>query len=142
MTAAFRCLLFLTELLVCLSVPAIAGTFYVATNGNDAGPGSAAQPWATLQHAVHTIAPGDTVLVESGASAGCRIGRSGLRGAVCTLKADTGAHVLVNSAGPANRHGSNIEVELFDDTVRYWVIDGIESAGSGRYGIDIRVTEF
>jgi hypothetical protein len=49
---------------------------------------------------------------------------------------------VVNAAGPANKHGSNIEVELFDDTVRYWVIDGIESAGSGRYGIDIRVTEF
>jgi hypothetical protein len=81
-------------------------------------------------------------LVESGTYAGCRIGHSGLAGAVCILKADSGAHVVVDSAGPANRHGSNIEVELFDDTVRYWVIDGIESAGSSRYGIDIRVTEF
>jgi len=129
-------------MIVSWSAPAMAGTFYVATNGSDSGPGTAAQPWATLQHAVDNIGPGDTVLVESGTYAGCRIGHSGLAGAVYTLKADSGAHVVVNSAGPANKHGSNIEVELFDDTVRYWVIDGIESAGSGKYGIDIRVTEF
>ena len=123
MTAAFRYMFFLAGLLGCLSVTAMAETFFVATNGSDASAGGAAQPWATLQHAVDTVRPGDTVLVESGTYAGCRIGNSGLAGAVCTLKADSGAHVLVNSAGPANRHGSNIEIELFDDTVRYSVID-------------------
>jgi hypothetical protein len=127
MTAAFRHTVFLAGLLLCLSVPATAGTFYVATNGNDAAVGSAVQPWATLQHAVDSIGPGDTVLVESGTYAGCRIGHSGLAGAVCTLKADSGAHVVVNSAGLANKHGSNIEIELFDDTVRYWA-----SMGSNR----------
>jgi len=139
--AGLRYLLYLAAVVLCVTAPAVAGTFYVATNGSDAGPGSAAQPWASLQHAVDAIRPGDTILVESGTYAGCRIGHSGIPGAVCTLKADSGAHVVVNSAGPANRHGSNIEVELFDDMVSYWTIDGIESAGSGRYGIDIRVTE-
>ncbi|HKF58299.1 MAG TPA: right-handed parallel beta-helix repeat-containing protein [Blastocatellia bacterium] len=142
MTATLRYLFTIAGMIVCWSAPAMAGTFYIATNGSDAGAGSSTQPWATLQHAVDTLGPGDTVLVESGTYAGCRIGHSGLAGAVCTLKADSGAHVVVNSAGPANKHGSNVEVELFDDTVRYWVIDGIESAGSSRYGIDIRVTEF
>jgi hypothetical protein len=61
---------------------------------------------------------------------------------VCTLKADAGASVPVNAPGPANRHNSNIEVELFDQTVSNWVIDGFESANSPRYGIDIRVTQF
>jgi parallel beta-helix repeat protein len=142
MMSVLRYLLALTGLLACLSTTALAGTFYVATNGSDAGSGSIAQPWATLQHAVDTIKAGDTILVESGTYAGCRIGHSGLPGAACTLKADSGAHVVVNSAGPGNKHGSNIEVELFDDTVRYWIIDGIESASSAKYGIDIRVTEF
>jgi parallel beta-helix repeat protein len=140
--SVFRYALSLAGLLVCLSAPGLAGTFYVATNGNDSNGGSVAQPWATLQHAVDAIKPGDTILVESGTYAGCRIGNSGSVGAACTLKADSGAHVIVGSAGPANKHGSNIEVELFDDTVSYWVIDGIESTGSGRYGIDIRGTEF
>src|SRR5215510_14179484 len=140
--ADLRYLLYLAAVVLCVTAPAVAGTFYVATNGSDSGPGSAAQPWASLQHAVDAIKPGDTILVQSGTYAGCRIGHSGTPGAACTLKADSGAHVVVNSAGAANRHGSNIEVELFDDMVRYWTIDGIESAGSGRYGIDIRVTEF
>jgi parallel beta helix pectate lyase-like protein/VCBS repeat protein/uncharacterized protein DUF1565 len=121
---------------------ACANTFYVATSGNNSNPGSQGQPWRTLQHAVDNINPGDTILVTSGTYAGCRIGHSGQPGAPCTLKADAGASVLVNTPGPANRHNSNIEVELFDDTVRYWVIDGIESANSPRYGIDVRVTDF
>src|SRR5438309_3637692 len=119
-----------------------ANTFYVATSGNNANPGSQGQPWLTLQHAVDSINPGDTILVESGTYAGCRIGHSGQQGALCTLKANSGASVLVNSPGPVNRHSSNIEVELFGDTVRYWVIDGIESANSPRYGVDVRITDF
>src|SRR5712692_3625585 len=127
---------------LCLCNATRANTFYVATSGNNANPGSKGQPWLTLQHAVDNINPGDTILVESGTYAGCRIGHSGQPGALCTLKADSGASVLVNTPGPANQHNSNIEVELFDDTVRYWVIDGFESANSPRYGIDVRITDF
>src|SRR5207253_8692569 len=38
---------------------------YVATNGNDANPGSLVQPWRTIQRAADTLAPGDTVYVRS-----------------------------------------------------------------------------
>jgi parallel beta-helix repeat protein len=41
-------------------------TFYVAPNGNDNGPGSMSNPWATIQHAANTAEAGDTVLVEAG----------------------------------------------------------------------------
>src|SRR5438309_8724105 len=119
-----------------------ANTFYVATSGNNANPGSHGQPWLTLPRAADSINPGDTILVESGTYAGCRIGHSGQQGALCTLMANSVASVLVNSPGPVNRHSSNIEVELFGDTVRYWVIDGIESANSPRYGVDVRITDF
>src|SRR6266571_3559577 len=129
-----------TSLYLCST--ARANSFYVSTSGNDTNVGSQAQPWRTLQHAVDSISPGDTILVESGTYVGCRIGHSGQAGALCTLKADGGATVLVNAPGPANRHSSNIEVELFGDTVRYWVIDGFESANSPRYGVDVRVTDF
>src|ERR1700730_3705952 len=80
----------------------VLSTFFVATTGSDGSGGSKTAPWRTLQHAVDTIRPGDTILVESGTYTGCRIGNSGTASAVCTLKADTGASVLVNAPGSAN----------------------------------------
>ena len=118
-----------------------ANNFYVATSGNDNNSGSQMLPWRTLQHAVDTIMPGDTILVQSGTYVGCRIGRSGQPNLACTLKADTGAAVLINAPGSANRHTSNIEVENFNGTLSYWVIDGFEVAGAPRYGIDLRDTD-
>jgi parallel beta-helix repeat protein len=41
-------------------------THYVAANGNDGGPGTADQPWATLNHAAEQAKPGDTILVRGG----------------------------------------------------------------------------
>lgn len=115
-----------------------ANTYYVAPNGNNSNTGSAAQPWATLQYAVDTIAPGDTIIVRAGSYAGCRIGKTGASGAPKTLKAEAGARPLINTLSPANRHQSLIEVELFDAVVSYWIIDGFELTGAPRHGVDIR----
>jgi hypothetical protein len=38
----------------------------VATNGNNGWPGTAMQPWLTINHAVSQAGPGDTVLVQPG----------------------------------------------------------------------------
>jgi parallel beta-helix repeat protein len=116
-------------------------TFYVATNGNDGGSGGKSTPWLTLQHAVNTIHPGDTILVESGTYVGCRIGNSGTASAVCTLQTDVGAHVVLDAAGPNNKHNSILEVENFSHNVDYWTIGGFEVSGSAHYGIDIRNTD-
>ena len=80
-----------------LAGTASAATFYVATNGNDLNNGSATSPWATLQHAVETIAPGDTIVVRSGTYAGCRIRNSGTSAAPKTLARDAGATVVINT---------------------------------------------
>ncbi|MGH8595265.1 MAG: right-handed parallel beta-helix repeat-containing protein [Gammaproteobacteria bacterium] len=107
-----------------------AATYYVATDGSNNNPGSAEQPWATLQYAVDAIASGDTIIVRAGTYSGCRIGKSGAANAPKILRAEAGAHVLLNTLSPSNKHQSIIEVELFDAVVSYWVIDGFEITGA------------
>ena len=124
--------------LVGASLPVRAAIYYVAPNGNNGGAGSATQPWATLQFAVDAIAPGDTIIVRAGTYAGCRITKPGTAGAPKILKADAGVRPLLNSLSPANRHQSIIEIENFDATVSFWVIDGFEIANAPRHGVDIR----
>ena len=98
-----------------LAATALAGpaatTFFVAPDGNDGNPGSSAAPWRTLQHAVDTAAPGDTIAVRAGTYAGARIERSGTAQAWLTLRAVTGQAVIIDRPGPNNRHGSNLELE-------------------------------
>jgi hypothetical protein len=116
-------------------------TYYVGTQGNDNNPGTSQSPWATLQHAVDTIAPGDTILVTSGTYVGCRIGMPGTPSSPKILEAAPGAAVLINAPGPDNKHNSIIEVENFSLTMTDWAIAGFEVANSPNYGIDVRVTE-
>jgi parallel beta-helix repeat protein len=116
-------------------------TYYVTAHGSDSNPGTSQLPWATLQHAVDTIAPGDTILVTVGTYVGCRIGIPGGPSSPKTLQAAPGAAVLINAPGPDNKHDSIIEVENFSLTMTDWVIAGFEVAGSPKYGIDVRVTD-
>lgn len=41
-------------------------TWYVSPTGSDSGPGTAANPWASVAHALDTLAAGDTVKVNDG----------------------------------------------------------------------------
>jgi parallel beta-helix repeat protein len=124
-----------------LAGTASAATYYVATTGNDVSDGSSTAPWATLQHAVETIAPGDTILVRSGTYTGCRIRNSGTTSAPKTLARDLGAAVVINTPGPQNSHSSLIEIENGSGTeVTDWIVDGFEVANSPHHGIDLRIT--
>ena len=38
----------------------------MSTTGDDSSPGSLDQPWLTVQHALDTLAPGETALVREG----------------------------------------------------------------------------
>lgn len=49
-----------------LTSPAYAATFYVATNGNDANPGTLELPLATPARALSLAAAGDTILMRGG----------------------------------------------------------------------------
>ena len=121
---------------------ALAATYYVSPTGDDAGPGSAAKPWRTLQYAVDSVHPGDTILVKAGTYIGCCVRHPGRADAWCTLKAEPGAKVLVNAAGPENSHHDNIEVEMEGRVPGYWIVDGFEVADSIRYGISLRQSDY
>jgi parallel beta-helix repeat protein len=56
----------LLAVLFAASRPVPAATYYVATQGNDLNPGSAASPWRTIQKAAGALLPGDTVLIRQG----------------------------------------------------------------------------
>jgi parallel beta-helix repeat protein len=50
--------------------PPTGDSFYVATNGNDANPGTQAQPFRTLSKAVSVLTPGDVLFVRAGSYTG------------------------------------------------------------------------
>lgn len=59
---------FLPLLLLAVS-PALARDYFVSTTGDDAGPGSASEPWRTLRKVSETtFQPGDRILLEGGQS--------------------------------------------------------------------------
>ena len=117
-----------------------AMTYYVDPSGLDTNPGSQAQPWATIQHAVDTIIGGDTVIVNAGTYAGARIRVSGTSIAVKTIRAATAGAAIINTPGALCTKPSDLEVKADNvtDGVGYWVIDGFEVTSSPNYGVEIQ----
>lgn len=56
--------------LLTASAASHAATWYVATTGNDGNPGTAAQPFRTIQMGLSVAQSGDTVLVANGTYSG------------------------------------------------------------------------
>lgn len=123
--------------------PAGATIYHVTTTGDDSNDGSAANPWRTIQHAVNTISPGDTIWVHAGTYAGARIEQSGTAEAPMTLMAAPGETAVLDGPGPDNVHDSTLELESWDGdgTISYWIIDGLEVTGADGWGIDMRGNE-
>jgi len=61
-------LLLLLIIFPILIIPSVlnATTYYVSISGNDANPGTQAQPWRTIQNAADMMDAGDTALVSAG----------------------------------------------------------------------------
>ncbi len=70
-------------------------TFYVAANGADSNPGSAAQPFATIQKCASTASSGQVCAVGSGVYRETITPNSGVK-----IEAQTGASVTVDGSDP------------------------------------------
>ncbi len=120
------------------------GTVYhVAVDGDDSNAGSSDAPWATIQHAVDSISPGDTIWVHEGTYAGARIEQSGEPEAWMVLMAAPDEEAILDAPGPNNKHESILELESWEGetTVNYWVVDGLRITGAPGWGVDMRGNE-
>lgn len=88
-------------------VPALAATYWVAPGGDDAGAGSEADPWATLQRAADVVAAGDVVRVAAGDYVGYDLRTSGTAAAPIRFLAEAGARVVARN--PVTADGINVE---------------------------------
>ncbi len=132
--------------LLCSGGLASATDFWVGNAGNDAGPGSQAAPWRTIQRAVNAARPGDSILVMPGIYPEFVSfdGRSGTPGNPITLRAaDPGDPPLID--------GSTLTVPAREMRALVWingsshiVVQGLEiahlaSAAAGAVPIGIFV---
>ncbi len=101
-----------------------AGTYFVAPSGNDAGPGSFDQPFATINHAVGLAKPGETVVVGAGTYGELvSFPASGTSGAPITLRASCGARPILDGTGKGGA-GEPALITIVDRS--NIVVDGFE----------------
>ncbi|MCU6710807.1 right-handed parallel beta-helix repeat-containing protein [Paenibacillus sp. J5C_2022] len=103
-------------------------TYYVAVDGDDHAAGTIEAPWRTIQHAVDSLAPGDTVMVRGGIYEELvNIVTSGMKGAYMIIQAYPGERPVIDGTGLSISSGSNALISLKGSS--YVVIDGFELRG-------------
>jgi pectate disaccharide-lyase len=114
-------------------LPGSAGSaYYVSQEGDDANPGTSERPWATIQKALETLAPGERAVVGGGTYAQDLVmTRSGTPKAPITVAAQAGETVVLQ---PASQEGDTYPVR-FSDQASYvrlqgFVIEGAKGTSS------------
>jgi hypothetical protein len=113
---------------------ASAAEYFVSTAGNNAWPGTAEMPWATLQHAADQVGDGDRVVVRPGDYTGFYLDASGTAAAPIEFFAEPGARVTQRNATTPD--GINLE------GASHVVIDGFAVTGMPRAGVRTVLGEF
>ena len=111
--------------------PALGEKLYVSSQGNDAQPGIASQPWRTLQYAVTMAQPGDTIVLKAGSyPEDVHLRLSGQEKNPLTIAAAPGEQVTVRSLllEPGVSH-----IQLKDLAVKGYKNWGIELSGDNHY---------
>lgn len=100
--------------------------YYVSPSGSDGNPGSITAPWKTVQKAVTSVNPGDTIYAREGTyDETVNINKSGLEGSPITLAGYPGeTAVLDGGTSPAIQDNGNHE---------YWVIDHLTLQSQNTY---------
>ncbi len=117
---------------------------FVAPDGDDASDGSAARPWATLQHAADLVEPGDTVRVAEGDYiGGFVITRSGTADKPITFTAAEGASPTIQiveafNEGLVIRGASYLTINGFEFA---YAAPGADAANGERYENGIIVAD-
>lgn len=108
-----------------LAAPAGAVDYYVDPSGSDAGPGSQAQPWQTVQKAADTLKPGDAVFVHTGIYGKVTVNVSGsARGGYVTFANVPGETPVIDATGVTPPEE---DTALFLISNRsYVIVDGFE----------------
>jgi parallel beta-helix repeat protein len=113
---------------------ALAAEYFVSTTGNNAWPGTAAMPWATLQYAANQVDAGDRVVVRPGDYTGFYLDASGTSSAPIEFFAEAGARVTQRNATTPD--GINLE------GASHVVIDGFAVTDMPRAGVRSVLGEF
>ena len=121
---------------VSLTIEAAGGgggaTYWVATNGNDANPGSEESPFKTIVKGLNTALPGDTVTVKPGSYAGFVWPKSGSSGNPITLKAQFPASTTsVENRTVLNSGSGQQGAIIYVDDKDHVVVDGLYATQGG-----------
>lgn len=128
------------------SPPHAPRTFHVAPGGDDGGPGSREEPWATLHHAAWTLKAGDHVLVHGGTYAiadEIRPRHSGTEDAWIVYAAAPGEEVIIDATAvpvpvPRRPPFAHDRGAFQIEGVAYLRVQGLTIRNSHRAGITIR----
>lgn len=103
---------------------------YVATNGSDANPGTLVEPFATIQHAVSVMTPGDTCYIRGGTyrEEVDLSGVAGESGAPITLTNYQDEEVILSGTLPITsnwtQHSGNIYKTTLSEDIWQLFVDG------------------
>lgn len=90
----------------------LATNYYVSTNGSDSNLGTSPSPYRTINKAVSTVLPGDTIIVNPGEYAPFSISKSGNSSAPINIQAN---NALISGGSTAvNISGSYINMSGFE----------------------------
>jgi hypothetical protein len=112
-----------------------AAIYYVATDGDDANPGTLSQPWRTIYKATRTVDAGDTVYIRGGTYHESNIFyTSGTQDAPITISGYPGEAAILDGDDyqiPAKKSGSAL-IQVRGDWV---IIRDLTFTGSGDQGL-------
>jgi parallel beta-helix repeat protein len=110
-------------------------TYYVATNGSDSNPGTKARPFATINHAVGSLHPGDILYIRAGTYAEALLKNApiptGTESAPVTISGYSGETAILQPPADAYR-GIDLAGKFAYLNFENFILDGSQAKGGAR----------